>query len=358
MRTLFAACILLFLSTISSAAEQPTVIYDSIVLTEDVTWSGSILVRGFVVVSPHATLRLDPGTVVRFAATATQQLPSLIVQGRLHIAGTSGRPVVLKADQHKPARGSWGGLVFLSTGKRNLLEHCRIEYAETGIDLRFSTLNLKSVSIVNARTALLSHDGIVQMTGSTVSDSETGFAVYNSEFECKDTTVTSCLRGCSFVNSAVLFTSVKIMNNQKIGLAADGCRIKISGGEFSGNALGAHIKDGEGQIIMSSFIRNRQTALHLSGARAKIMRCLFAENSQDALRTDDGRALLLSNAFSLNGGYNLYNAGSEVVGALRNWWGSADQPQILQKIYDSARDNNSGAINIYPWLNEKPPLIP
>ena len=68
MKTLFAACIFFCLTTISSAAEQATSVYDGAVLTEDVTWRGSILVRGFVVVAPQATLRIEPGTVVRFAA--------------------------------------------------------------------------------------------------------------------------------------------------------------------------------------------------------------------------------------------------------------------------------------------------
>jgi Right handed beta helix region len=158
--------------------------------------------------------------------------------------------------------------------------------------------------------------------------------------------------------SAVVLASPKIMNNQLTGLEADECRIKITGGEFSGNTLGARIKGGEGQIVMSRFLRNRQTALHLLGSRIKIQRCLFAENSQDALRTEDGMALLLNNAFSSNGGFNLYNAGREVVSARQNWWGTADQLLIGQKIYDEARDKNTGTVHIFPWLNEKPPLMP
>ncbi len=148
MKTLFATCFFFCMTTISLAAEPgTTVVYDGAVLTEDVTWRGSILVKGFVVVAPQATLRIDPGTVVRFAATAAQQLPNLVVQGRLHAAGTGERPIMLTSDRSRPARGAWGGIVLLSTEKRNLLEHCRIEYAETGIDLRFSTITLKTVSI-------------------------------------------------------------------------------------------------------------------------------------------------------------------------------------------------------------------
>lgn len=265
---------------------------------------------------------------------------------------------MLTSDRSRPARGSWGGIVLLSTEKRNLLERCRIEYAETGIDVRFSTVTLKAVSIVQNQTAMLSHDGVVQMVGGTVSDSETGIEIYNSEFDGRDTTVSSCQRGCLMSKSAVVLASSKIINNQQTGLETDECRIKVTGGEFSGNALGARIKGGEGQIVMSRFLRNRQTALHLLGSRIKIQRCQFAENSQDALRTEDGRALILNNAFSSNGGFNLYNAGREVVSARQNWWGGADSLLISQKIHGALQDKNSGAVHIFPWLNEKPQLMP
>jgi hypothetical protein len=343
--------------TISLAAERDATVYDSAVLTEDVTWRGSILVKGTVVVAPQATLRIDPGTVVRFATGSNRQLPNLVVQGRLQAVGTAERPILLTSGPDRTVRGSWGGIVLLATEKRNLLERCRIEYAATGIDIRYSTLTLKSVAIAQSDIALLSHDGVVQMNGSMVTDAETGIEIHNSEFDSKETTISSCQRGCVLNKSAVVFATPKISNNVKAGLEADECRIKITGGEFSGNGYGARFKGGEGQLVMTSFLRNSQTALHLLGARIKVQRCLFAENSHDALRTEDGRALLLNNAFNLNGGFNLYNSGSEVVSARQNWWGATEYALIAQKIYDWARDKNSGAVQIFPWLNERPQLM-
>ena len=360
MKTLFAVCVVLLFCTvtISHASKQATTVYNETVFTEDVTWRGSILVKGFVVVAPHATLRIEPGTVVRFAAAAAQQLPNLVVQGRIHAAGISDRPILMTSERLNPPSGAWGGLVLLSTEKRNLLEHCNIEYAETGIDMRFSKLTLKSVTITQAKTALLSHDGVLQLTDCNVSDSEIGLDVHNSEFDGKDTTISSCRFGSVFSKSGVVLASLKILNNQQTGFAADDCRIKITDGEFNGNALGARINDSEGQIIMSRFQKNRQIALHLSGSRIKIQRCLLAENSQDALRTEDGLALILNNAFTNNGGYNLYNAGLEAVGARQNWWGGVDQSRADQKIYDHAVDNHVGTVDIYPWLNDRPLLVP
>ncbi|MDD2852189.1 MAG: right-handed parallel beta-helix repeat-containing protein [Desulfuromonadaceae bacterium] len=359
MKAFFTACIIMIcLSSVASAAEQKAVEYDGVVLNEDSTWRGYVIVRGFVVVAPQTTLRIDPGTVIHFASDSSRQLPSLIVQGRIHAAGTAEHPIILTSDRSKAGRGSWGGLVFLSTEKRNLLEQCRIEYAETGIDLQFSTLTLQGVSIVQTRTALMAHDSVVQMSGGTVTDAETGIEMHNSELDARETTVASCQRGYLLSKSAVALTSSKIINNRHTGFEADECRIKITGGGFSGNATGARITGGEGQIFMSRFLKNGQTALSLSGSRIKIQRCLFVENEQDAIKTEGGRPLFQNNAFSSNGGFNIYNAGHEVVAARQNWWGSANQQQIAQKIYDTARDGNAGAVLVFPWLTEMPQLMP
>jgi hypothetical protein len=346
------------MTCLASATDQDPRLYDRAVLTEDVTWSGSVLVKGYVVVAPQATLRIDPGTVVHFVGTSPRQLPTLIIQGRIHAAGTPELPIIFASEKPSSLRGSWGGIVFLSTEKRNLLERCRIESPETGVDVRFSTVTLKSVSIVKAQTALLSHDGVVQMTGSTLADSETGLDLNNSEFEGKETVLSSCVRGCVASKSALVFSSVSITNSQQVGFEADDCRLKITGGELSGNGVGARIKGGEGQIFMSRFQKNRQTALQLSGTRIKVQRCLFAENIGEAVRTEDGGALLLNNAFSANGGFNLYNAGREAVTARQNWWGTADQLLVGTKIFDAAADSRSGVVHVFPWLDAKPQLMP
>ena len=90
----------------------------------------------------------------------------------------------------------------------------------------------------------------------------------------------------------------------------------------------------------------------------KVQRCQFADNSRDAIRLEDSRSLISGNAFSANKGFNLYNAGRENVNALLNWWGAAEQSAISQKIHDTVRDPNSGTVQFFPWLSEKPALMP
>ncbi len=358
MKLFFAICLIVCMPLLSPAAEQKSSVYTEAVISEDVTWRGAVFVRGFVVVAPQATLRIEPGTVVRFTKTLSSHLPSLVVQGRIQAAGSIEKPILFTSDSATPTRGEWGGIILLSTEKRNLLERCRIKFAQSGVDARFSSITLTSVSIEHAQVGLLAYDSVVQMSDSLVTDSAIGIEVHTSEFEARGITISSCQRAALFYSSAVLLSTAKIINNLRSGLEISDCRIKITGGDISGNELGAIIKGGEGQLFMTSFQRNKQSALHLLGSRVKIQRCLFADNSQDAVRTEGGLALLMNNAFSGNGGFNLYNAGSESVTVRQNWWGTTDQGKISQKIYDQSQDKNIGIVQMYPWLNEKPQLTP
>ena len=358
MKIIVMGLILCCLAASSWGAEASVTILNGQLLTEDTTWSGTVLVRGSVVVAPQATLRIAPGAVVRFAATTGQLRPSLVVQGRLHVAGTQERPITIGAEQTNAVRGSWGGIVLLSTEKRNSIEQCRIESADTAVDLRFSHITLKSTTIAQSTTALTGHDAVLHLSDCTISDCDTGMDLTTSEVDGKNVTISTCRNGYIAHKSAIGLSGAKVFNCQQTGFESHESRIKISGGEFVGNLTGARLNGGEGQITLCRFQGNRQLALHLSGARVKVLRCLFTGNSQDALRTDDGLALILNNSFSSNGGFNLFNAGRELVAAWQNWWDSTDPVHIGKKIHDAAQDNSVAAVAITPWLSEKPMLMP
>lgn len=358
LKRLFFSVFFLCLTTITSAAEPSQTVYDSMVLNEDATWSGSVLVRSSVVVAPQATLRIEPGTVVRFGASVVQQLAGLIVQGRLHVAGTAEQPVLFTSERTGAGRGAWRGVVFLATEKRNILEQCRIENADAGIDVRFSHVSLKSVTLVQNMTGLRSRDGVIQMTGSMVTDTGTGIDITNSEFDGREITVEACQRASVCLSSAYAVTSSRMRNNVQAGLEAEECRIRIVDGEFSGNESGALIHGGEGQISMSRFMKNRQSGLRLAASRLKVQRNLFAENQQNGVWVEDDGSLLLNNAFAANGRFNLFNDGHDPVNAMQNWWGSGDADLIRKKVRDAAHDPSVGAVTVFPWLHEKPLLAP
>ena len=67
---LAAVYVFICMTTGAMAADEVSVQQDEVVLTEDTVWRGTIHVKGSVVVAPQATLRIDPGTIVRFAGVA------------------------------------------------------------------------------------------------------------------------------------------------------------------------------------------------------------------------------------------------------------------------------------------------
>lgn len=334
------------------AAEQVTATYVNATLSEDTHWRGSIVVKGSLVVAPQATLRIEPGTVIRFTAVnGSLALPLLVVRGRIQSVGTVERPILFTSGSALPNKGAWGGLLLLSSEKRNQLEHCRIEGAETGLEARFSNITAKALSVTRSTNGCVLRDTLATLASSNISACDTGLEVHDSELELHDATFAANRRGLLMYRSSVVMATVSVTGSTQQALQSEDCRIKFSSCEFSNNALGAQITGGEGQIFLSSFVRNRDTALTLSKARLKVSRCQISDNLRDGLKLEEDRATVWGNAISDNGGYNLVNAGSTAVNVRQNWWGSSVETLIVAKLSGRA------AVNVFPSLLEKPAIF-
>jgi len=89
------------------------------------------------------------------------------------------------------------------------------------------------------------------MTGGTVSDSDTGIEIQTANLMEGIRRFDSCTFGFLLNKSSVVLAAPRVVKTSATGVEASECRIKISGGEFSGNTVGARISGGEGQIVMS-----------------------------------------------------------------------------------------------------------
>lgn len=333
--------------------------YENATLTEDVTWRGTVLVRGYLVIAPQATLRVEPGTVVRFMKSAIlRQAPRLVVMGRLQCNGTVENPVLFAPNFAEAARGDWGGVLLLSSEKRNQCDNTRFEGAETAIEAHFSTFTAKGVTISRAGTGFLLRDSVVALTTAVISDCENGIEAHDSELDLREGSLANNRKGIAAYRSSLALTTVNVKGSEKQGVVANECRVKFNMCDLELNGVGALLKGGEGQVLMSRFEKNADVGLHLSGARIKVQRCLFADNQGDGMRMDDGRGVVWASAFSGNGGYNLANNGQEDISAVQNWWGSNDEATIAAKLLISSKDTRFGAIAYSPWLAEKPLALP
>ena len=91
------------------------------------------------------TLRLEPGTVLRFAFVDRDGDgvgdAGLHVLGRVEAVGTPGAPVVLTSAEPDPQPGDWQGLVF-DNSHGNVFADCRFEYAQHALHAHFSSATL------------------------------------------------------------------------------------------------------------------------------------------------------------------------------------------------------------------------
>ena len=345
-----------FSGEIPPARSKSDFSYENATIIEDVTWKGTVIIRGYLLVAPQATLRIEQGTEIRFMKSllAAQQ-PRLIIMGRIQCNGTSDRPVLFAPNIKDPARNDWGGILLLSSEKRNLLEFCRIEGAATAIEALFSTLAARGVMISNSINGIRLNDSTATLSLLEVSSTDTGLQANDSEVDLQEGTMSNNQTGVAVFRSGFSMAAMKIKRNQK-GLVAEESRIRVSGCEFSANEVGAGIMKGEGQLLLSSFTGNREVALRLKGARLKVQRNLFTDNQGDAIQAEDGRSIIWGSAFSGNVGYNVANQGTEDITAVLNWWGSNEKSVITGKA--GSRKPGNGLVTVAPWLDRKPSGLP
>jgi len=97
-------------------------------ITTDTLWSGNRIATESVTVADGATLRIDAGTTVQLPTDAI-----LRVEGRLLAEGTAAAPIVFTRLGHAGGTGRWGKIRFSVADGVSRLVHCRLWYANGGV---------------------------------------------------------------------------------------------------------------------------------------------------------------------------------------------------------------------------------
>jgi parallel beta-helix repeat protein len=280
------------------------------------------------------------------------------VHGRLVAQGTEEQPVRFTSDAGAAGAAAWRGIVFLASEKRNVLEHCQIEGAETGVDAAFSTITVKNSRFSRCRTALLAQDCLVQVSGVAASDCELGISLQDCEAEVVGGNLSSNHKGIIVRKTSLYLEGTKISENTAEALSAEGSQLKIIGNTFSRNGSGLTLSSCEGTVSGNLVVENKEYGISLAGSRIKVASNDISRNDGIGIRTADGRSIAWANSISSNGRYDLYNAGSENFKAIGNWWGGAGETGSAGKIYDNRTNPASGKVLSFPVLKTKPPAAP
>lgn len=323
----------------------PSFRYGDRVLTEDTVWKGAVLVEGAVTVAPQATLTIEPGTVIRFRGKDPSGAV-LVVQGRVVAEGTKESPIVFTSSFAVPAAGDWQGVMLLGSEKKNVLENCRIDSAQTGVEAIFSNLTLKNVRAERSRTGMRFQDALLVMEGGGTSDCDTGLGFFESEANLRSLHLIGNRKGIVAQRSSIYLQEGNLSMNGS-AFSCDDCRVKVQGGAVSDNGRGITLYESQGAVTGVQVARNSDYGISLTASRMRVTANQVTGNGNSGLLVFDGASVAWDNAIYDNG-YDLQNAGKEEFRAPGNWWGAAGP-----KIHDN---DGMGKVLTAPRL-AAPPAI-
>ena len=245
--------------------------------------------------------------------------------------------------------------MLLASGKKNLLENCRVEGAETGLDATFSTVTMKNVFFAKCRSGARLQDCIVLMTVGGAGECGTGVTFYDCEADLRSAEFYGNLLGILAVRTSLAVSGCKCTGNNSLALSADKCRLNIAGNSFIGNGSGLGLSGSEGAVTANRIAQNAAYGLVLSQSRVKVGGNDIERNAKAGLKVEDGRGVAWGNLIFANGDFDLYNAGTEEFRAIGNWWGE-ESVNIAGRIYDKRVDEGRGRVLYLPALRQKPVL--
>ena len=337
-----------------ATAIPPDFSYRDAMLTEDISWHGEVLIEGGVTIAPQATLTVQSGTVVRFKGSAGSGAHGvLVVQGRIIVSGGVDKPVIFTSLYEDAATGDWQGIVLLSSGKKNLIENCRVEGAETGFDASFSTVTMKNIFCSRCRTGVRMQDSIAVMTGGGAGECGSGLILYDCEADIRSADFFGNRLGIYAARTSLFLTDSRLSGNNLLALTADACRLNIAGNSITANGNGLNLTRCEGSVTANRIAKNAFYGLVLTNSRVKVNGNEIALNARVGLRIDDGKGIAWGNALFDNGDYDLYNAGTEEFRAIGNWWGETSS-DIAGRIIDRRVDETLGRVLYLPVLRTRP----
>ena len=152
-------------------------------LTKDETWGGEITVVDDFLVPAGRTLRILPGTRIRFLTADTSRTEpefldnrtELLIRGRLLAEGKDDALISFAAAGPPGEVGekSWAGVIF--DGGEGRIRHCRISGSEYGLLLLSASPRLEEVRIDGVRHGIMMYGASApRMEGVTVEADEGG----------------------------------------------------------------------------------------------------------------------------------------------------------------------------------------
>ncbi len=173
--TLLLVCSFFVSACARPQSPEPLVLQDQLI-SEDTLWSGEVLIDGKVEVLRDATLKIAPGTVIRFVYRDTDRDGlgdgTLIVKGKLLAIGNVDQPISFRSARANPEPGDWLEIA-VDFSKQVHLRYCEIRDSAYTLHAHFTRGIVEDSHIhhnidgcrIGQATFTLRHNLVEQQTG-------------------------------------------------------------------------------------------------------------------------------------------------------------------------------------------------
>ena len=219
------------------------------------TWSGEILVSKSLVILPWVTLKIQPGTVVKFKHNRDYKNPTkaglAVMGGTLQAVGTPEKPIWFTSDAEDPINGDWDSIFIGNSKKENIIKYAIVEYATLGINIWTS-----SATVSNSIIRWVNSECIYMERSNPVIE-------YNTIYNCGYNGI-----AMEQFNYDVKIRYNKIFNNlYNTGIHGEATKALIEGNIIKNNRLGVTFDDFSQAIIKDNLIENnRDEGLHFANS--------------------------------------------------------------------------------------------
>lgn len=283
----------------------------------DTTWSAAqspIEVTCQVVLQPGATLTIEPGVVVRFAAGA-----GLTVRGALEASGTSAAPIRF-GSVTPGTRGSWSGIyVATSQGGKANLRFAQVSDASSGLSVECcgagGPVTIEDSSFANNYTALAGYAGWVTN-------------VRRTRFENNATAVRDADKNIS--------DSVFLNNDYGLNQVE---RTTVANSHFEG-----HLVALSGRFTAT----NNEIVNNVVGVRGGTLTLNTISGNDVGVEIDGYGISATNNNIFGNATYNVRNTTANAQSMPENWWGTTDVAAIAASIRDGLDVPQLGIVTFTP----------
>jgi hypothetical protein len=295
LKNLLTLLMLLLLSSCAVKQVETKVeglLYGDDVITTDTIWSGEVVIEGVVVVGRKATLRINPGTTVRFKKIDRNKDgigdSEIRVLGRLLANGLPGKPIRFESAENNPMPKDWSYVLIFTSGKKSRISFCEFRHGFSGVQVNFSTAEIS-----------------------------------NSLFE---------------------------KNNE--GLRFGRARLAVERNIFSENDVGIRFTRMEGPVVIKhNEISGNRIGIFLVPSSQNIQD--FFEPDRSGRPWNTGRLLIESNNIYYNTWYNLSLGEKQLwdLDVRNNWWGSDRPDSIKHGLFDKNLDHELGKALFIPYAS-------